>query len=633
MFDAVRNSKKIVQIFLALITLPFAFFGIDSYVRNSGVGQDVASVGDTKITVMHFDQALRERQEQLQQSLGAAFKPEMMNSPELRLGVLNGLVDQRLLFLETSKSHLLAGDEVLRDAISKIPALQEDGHFSLEKYQRVLRAQGMSEPQFEAKMRQDLLMRQLVGPIGNTAIVSQAQAEAMLRTQLEERQFSEFRIMPESFAAKVKIEVDAVKKYYDDNPARFETPEQVKVDYLMLSLESILPQVSVTEAEVQAWYDTHKDKYQQPEERRASHILLVPKAEAEKAEARTKAEDLLKELRATPEKFAELARKNSDDTASAKQGGDLGYFARGMMVKAFEDAVFQQKEGEISDVLESEFGFHIIKLTGIKPAKIRPLAELHAEIENELKRQMATRKFAEAAESFSNTVYEQSDSLQPAAEKFKLKIQHSHWIPKNPDPKEVAALGPLANPKVLSSLFSEDAVKNRRNTEAYEIAPNTLLSAHVVEHTPAARKPFESVKDEIEAHLKAQEIAAMTQSEGEARLAELNKGSEDKLAWSAVKSLSRVQGREFPPSVMQTIFKANTEKLPAYAGASVNGAYTLYKIVKVIPPEKLDEGQRKSLQNEYAAILAQEDLSAYLNALRARYRVEINKAALESKER
>ncbi|MBP8867720.1 MAG: SurA N-terminal domain-containing protein [Propionivibrio sp.] len=632
MFDAVRNSKKIVQIFLALITLPFAFFGIDSYVRNSGVGGDVASVGETKITVMQFDQALRERQEQMQQALGTAFKPEMLNAPEVRLGVLNNMIDQRLLFLETQKSRLMTSDDALRDTISKIPSLQEDGHFSLEKYQRVLRAQGMSEQQFEAKFRQDLLMRQLIGPVSDTASVSQAQSEAMLRTQLEERQFSEFRITPEQFAAKVKVEAATVQKYYDDNKARFETPEQVKVDYLVLSLDTMQQQLTVSENEIKSWYETHKDKYQQPEERRASHILLAVKAGADKAAVRTRADELLKEARSAPTRFADLAKKNSDDTVSAKQGGDLGYFGRGMMVKVFEDAVFQQKEGDISEVVESEFGFHIIKLTGIKAARVRPLSEMHAEIEGELKRQAASRNFAEAAESFSNIVYEQSDSLQPAAEKFKLKIQHSGWLAKNPGAKEMAASGLLGNAKVLASLFSDDAVKNKRNTEAYEVAPNTLVSARVVEHQPAASKPLEEVKGEIEKLLKAQEIATLTKTEGEARLAELAKG-EDKLSWSAAKSVSRVQGRELPLAAVQAIFKANVEKLPTYVGASIDDAYVLYKIAKVTPPEKLDEEQRKALQQELASILAQEDLSAYLNALRARYRVEINKTALESKER
>ena len=633
MFDAVRNNQRIVQIFLGLITLPFAFWGVDSYVRNSGAGNDVASIGDSRVTVQQFDQALRERQDQMRQAMGASFKPEMINSPEARLSVLNSLIDQQLLMLESSKNRLVVTDGALRDVIGSIPSLQEDGKFSMEKYERALRAQGMSQPQFEAKLRQDLTLRQLMGTISDSAFVSQAQATTILNLQLEERQYSEFRIAPEQYADKVKVDADAVKKFYDQNRAQFEIPEQVKVEYVILSLDSMLSQISVSDAEIKARFEGHKDKYQQPEERRASHILIVAKTEGEKAAAKAKAEEVLKEVRKTPAKFADLAKQYSQDPGSAKSGGDLGYFGRGMMVKAFEEAVFKQKEGEISDVLESEFGYHIIKLTGIKTAKVKSLDEVRADIVSELKREAATRKFAESAEAFNNTVYEQSDSLQPAAEKFKLKIQQSGWLKKNPDQREAAALGPLANEKILASLFSEDAVKNKRNIEAYEIAPNTLLSARVVEHVAASTRPLESVKNDIEKLLKAQEAATLAKNTGESRLEELKKGGDDKLAWSSLKSASRMQSRDLPPAAVRAVFKAEVQKLPAYAGASVGGAYVLYKIVKVNAPEKLDETRRNALQNEYAHILAQEELSAYLNALRARYKIDINKAALESRER
>ena len=633
MFDAVRNNQRIVQIFLGLITLPFAFWGVDSYVRNSGAGNDVASIGDSRVTVQQFDQALRERQDQMRQAMGASFKPEMINSPESRLSVLNSLIDQQLLMLESSKNRLVVTDGALRDVIGSIPSLQEDGKFSMEKYERALRAQGMSQPQFEAKLRQDLTLRQLMGTISDSAFVSQAQATTILNLQLEERQYSEFRIAPEQYADKVKVDADAVKKFYDQNQAQFEIPEQVKVEYVILSLDSMLSQISVSDAEIKARFEGHKDKYQQPEERRASHILIVAKTEGEKAAAKAKAEEVLKEVRKTPAKFADLAKQYSQDPGSAKSGGDLGYFGRGMMVKAFEEAVFKQKEGEISDVLESEFGYHIIKLTGIKTAKVKSLDEVRADIVSELKREAATRKFAESAEAFNNTVYEQSDSLQPAAEKFKLKIQQSGWLKKNPDQREAAALGPLANEKILASLFSEDAVKNKRNIEAYEIAPNTLLSARVVEHVAASTRPLESVKNDIEKLLKAQEAATLAKNTGESRLEELKKDDDDKLAWSSLKSASRMQSRDLPPAAVRAVFKAEVQKLPAYAGASVGGAYVLYKIVKVNAPEKLDETRRNALQNEYAHILAQEELSAYLNALRARYKIDINKAALESRER
>ena len=634
MFDSVRNNKKIVQIFLALITLPFAFFGVDSYVKNSGAGNDLASVGDTKITVSQFEQSMRERQDQLRQSLGANFKPEMMNTPEAKLSVLNSLVDQRLLLLEADKNRLQTSNEALRDVISRIPSLQEDGKFSMSRYETALRSQNMSQPQFEARLRQDLTLQQLIGAVGETAFVSETQAEAMLRLQSETRQYSEIKISAEQFADKVKIDPAAAQKYYDENKARFEVPEQVRAEYLVLSLDALLAQVTVSDPEVKAWYDGHKDRYEQSEERRASHILIVANADTDKEKAKAKAEEVLKEVQKSPAKFAELAKQYSQDPGSAQKGGDLGFFGHGMMVKAFEDIVFKQKEGEISGLVQSDFGYHIIKVTGIKPGKQRPLDEVRSEIVAELKAQAASRKFAEAAEAFTNMVYEQSDSLAPAAEKFKLKVEKTGLIGKNPDPQAIAALGPLANPKIIGALFSEDAIKNKRNTEAVEVAPNTLVAARVLEHVAATSVAFDTVKADIEKLLKVQEAAAMAKAAGEARLAEFKKGGEVKADWSPVKSAARMQAaRDLPPAAMQALFKADVKTLPAYVGASVNGNYMLYQIVKVSQPEKLDADKLKGLQREYGAIVAQQDLSAYLADLRLRYKIVINKAALEAKER
>lgn len=637
MFDAVRNNKKIVQVFLGLIALSFAFFGVDSYMRDAGAGSDLASVGDSKIGQQQFEQAMRDQQDRMRKEFGANFRPEMLNTPEARLAVLNSLIDQRLLLLEATKGRLGAGDDLLREIISKIPSLQENGQFSLSRYEAVLRAQGMTQAQFEAQLRQDLTLQQLVGAIGDTGIVSKTAAEAMMRIQTEERQVAELRIAPEQFEAQVKIEPAAVRKYYDENITQFEVPEQAKAEYVVLSLDALLSRTTVSDAELKAWYEGHKDRYQQAEERRASHILLMANAdapEAEKAKAKARAEEVLKELQKSPAKFAELAKQHSQDPGSAEKGGDLGFFGRGMMVKAFEETVFKQKEGEISGLVQSEFGYHIIKVTGIKGGKQRSFEEARPEIEGELKRQAAARKFAEAAETFNNTVYEQSDSLQPAAEKFQLKIEQSSWLPKNPAPQLAAALGPLGNEKVLAALFSEDSLKNRRNTEVVEIAPNTLLAARVVEHKPTAAKPFEAVRNDIEALLKALEAAALAKKTGEEKLAELQKGGEDKVGWALVKSVSRLQGKQVPPAALPAIFKANVDKLPSYVGVETGGGnYMLYKIMKVGQSAKADENTLKVLQREYSTLTAQEDFAAYLATLRARYKIDINKAALEGKER
>lgn len=628
MFDAVRNNKRIVQLFLALITLPFAFFGVDSYVRSVGTGDDLAKIGDIKVTQQQFQQALRDQQERLRAQMGGQLDPNLLDNPEARKAILDDLVDQRLLMLEASKKSMFASDDAIRRAIGAIDAFKIDGKFSAERYEAALRGQGMTPASFEAQLRQDLTLQQLAGAVGQSGLMARTVSDRILAMQGEKREVSEFRLALDGYLDKVKLEEGAAKKFYDENAKQFEIPEQARAEFVVLSMETIGAQLAVTEAEIKTWYDGHKDRFQVPEERRASHILIgSEKLGKDKAKAR--AEELLKEIQKTPAVFAELAKKNSDDPGSASKGGDLGFFGRGMMVKPFEEATYQLKEGEISGVVESDFGFHIIKLTGIHAAKEKPLAEVKGEIEAELKKAGASRKFAEAAESFSNMVYEQSDSLKPVAEKFKLNIKQSEWIGRQPNP----ANGTLGNEKVLTALFSEDSIKNRRNTEAVEIATNTLVAARIVDYKPAALQPFDGIKANIETLLKRKEAQVLAKKDGESRLEALKRG-EDKLTWGAAKSVSRMDARLIPPPAVPAVFKMDVSRLPAYTGVELPGTgYALFKLNRIDAGDKLDDARKKAMLSQLGNLAAQEEVRAYLAALRSRYKVEINQAALESKDK
>lgn len=636
MFDAVRNNKRIVQGFLVLITLPFAFWGVDSYVHNTGAGNDVAKVGNVKITQQQYQEAWRDQQQRLRQMMGASFDPAMMDSPEAKQAVLNSLIDRSILLQEAAKNRLSASDNMLRDIISKIPALQENGQFSMDRYEAALKAQGLTQAGFEAQMRQDITLQQLASAISDTGMVSSSVVDALLRIQSEERLVSELRIPAAQFADKVKPTDEDLKKYYDQHKAAFKVPEELRAEYVQLSLDTLLPQITIKPEDVKSWYDSHKERFQQPEERRASHILIMVDAKAspaDKAKAKAKAEAVLKEVQQNPGKFADIAKRDSQDPGSAAKGGDLGFFAKGAMVKPFDDAVFKLKDGQLSGLVQSDFGYHIIKLTGIKAGKVASLDEVKGQIETELKKQEASRKFAEMAEAFSNTVYEQADSLKPAADKFKLTVQQSGWLTRQANP----ANGVLGNAKLLGALFGDDAVKNKRNTDAVEVAPNTLVAARVVEYKPASMKTFESVKAQLLQVVKAQQMADLAKKAGEAQLAALQKGEGAKSGtWTPARAISRLNGSQMvPPPALQAIFKAKVAKLPAYAGATFpNGVgYVIYRIEKVSQPEKLDETKRQQLHQEYTNLSSQEDFGAYLSALRSRYKVVINKSALENPNR
>jgi peptidyl-prolyl cis-trans isomerase D len=626
MFDAVRNNKRLVQVFLALITLPFAFFGVESYVRSVGTGDDVAKIGDVAITQPQFQQAMREQQDRLRGQMAGQFDPKMLDNPEARKAIIDDLVDQRLLLLEANKKGMTVSDQLIRQTIGSIDAFKVEGKFSVERYEAALRAQGMSPAGFEAQLRQDLTLQQLAGVIGQSVVSSRSVTDRVLALQSEKREVMEHRIALDSYLDKVKLEAGAAKKFYDENSKQFELPEQAKVEYVELSMEAIGAQLAITDAEIKAWYDSHKDSFKQPEERRASHILIASD-KLGKDKAKVKAEAVLKDVQSKPASFADLAKKNSDDPGSAAKGGDLGFFGHGMMVKSFEDATFKLKEGEISGLVESDFGFHIIKLTGVHAAKEKPLSEVKSEIEADLKKTASARKFAEAAESFSNIVYEQSDSLKPAAEKFKLVVKQSGWIGRQAGQPN----GVLSNPKLLAALFSDDSVKSKRNTESVEVAPNTLVAARIVEYKPASLQPMEGVQASIETMLKRQAAQAMAKKDGESRLETVKKG-EDKLVWGASKSLSRMDSRLIPPVAVPAVFKMDTGKLPAYTGVELPGVgYALFKLNKVSAGEKLDEARLQSMLKQLASLNAQEEVQLYLASLRSRYKVVINPSALEAK--
>lgn len=634
MFDYIRNNRKIVQIFLVLITLPFAFWGVESYVRNAGPGVDVASVGSSRISQPELQQALREQQDRMRQQLGRDLPAGMLDNPEVRRAVLDNLVNQRVLAMHAAKTRLLVGDAQLGAAIQSIPAFQEDGKFSRQRYDAFVASQNLSQGEFEQRLRQDISLQRTLAAVREAAVIPRVASDRWLAALQEERELSELLLKPEQFAAQVKTTPEAVKAYYDANLKSFETPEQLRAEYLTLSQDALQVQISVSDEEINRWYQGQTDHFKQKEERRASHILLLagkdmPADQVKAAEA--KAEEILKQLKRSPNDFAKLAKQYSQDPGSAEKGGDLDWFGRGMMVKPFEEAVFSLKENDISGVVRSDFGFHIIKLTAIKAERAKPLQEVRGEIAEELKRQGAAKKYAEFAEAFSNTVYEQSDSLKPVAEKFKLALQQGPWIAKG-----VAATGPFTNPKLVAALFADDALKNQRNTEAVEVTPKTLVAARVLEHKPAVMQALDAVKADIEKRLVREEALKLAQKTGEAYLAKLNKGEPVDLAWGATHTISQVSAPGIAAEALRAIFSGNVAKLPAYAGASLaNGGYALYRTNRIKPfaVTAPDSPRSKTLREQYARIMADEDFSAWLAAVRSDYPVEINQAALESKER
>jgi peptidyl-prolyl cis-trans isomerase D len=634
MFDTVRNNPRFVQAFLVLITLPFAFWGVESYVRNIGSGADLATVGDSTITAADLQRALHEQQERLRETMGSQFNAAMFDTPEVRRAVLDSVINQRLLALAAGKANVGISDAQLQQFISSAPALQVDGKFSQQRYDELVANKGMGRIEFEARLRRDLSQQELVGAIADTGYAARAGSNGWLAAQLRQREVAELSISPQQFSGQVKLGDDAVSRYYEANRKQFEVPEQVRAEYLVLSQDVLAAQVNVSEQDIRKEYDADPSRYAEAEQRRASHVLVRVDKSASAAEvdaAKAKIADILRQVGKAPGDFAKLAKQFSQDPGSADKGGDLGFISRGMMVKPFEDAVFALKENQISDVVRSDFGFHIIRLTGIKAERVKPFDQVRGEIAAVLKRKAAATEYAKIAEGFSNTVYEQADSLKPAAEKYKLSVEQSPWLSKG-----MPAAGPLGNGKLMAALFSDDAIKNKRNTEAVEVAPNTLVSARIAEYKPASMMPLEAVKGAIEKRLNHDESVRLAHDDGETKLAKLNHGEDLSLAWGQARMVPRMGDATIAAAAVAAIFHADAAKLPAYAGAALpDGSFALYKISKDVAyaTAASETPTAAQLRQQYTRMVVEEDFNAWLATLRQRYPVTVNKSALEVKDK
>jgi peptidyl-prolyl cis-trans isomerase D len=627
MFDFIRTHQRLMQFLLLLLIVPsFALLGLESYTRMGDETNVVAKVGGQKVTKEELDAAQRQQADRLRQAYGAQFDPRLLDTPEARRGLLDNLIAQKALAVEAARNHLSVSDASLQQSILQIPELQSaDGKFDVERYKALLAAQGMTPTMYEAQLRQEMALQQINAAVQNSAFAPKSLATRLSEINEQQREVQEQLFKVSDYAPKVKVTDEMLQAYYDKSGSRFETPEQVKAEYVVLNAANIAGQVSVSDADIKSYYEQNAKRYTTEEQRRASHILITAPKEApakERNAAKAKADALLAQLRKNPGDFAKLAKENSQDPGSAERGGDLDFFGKGMMVKPFEDAAYKLKKGEISDVVESEFGYHIIQVTDVKPGGVRSLEQVKDEIAAEIRKQLAAKKYTEMAETFSNTVYEQADSLKPVADKLGLKIESVNITGREPKPglgKDV----PYNNAKFLAALFSDEAVRNKHNTEAVEVAPSTLVAGRVVSYQAKARRPLEEVKPQVRELVLQQEAMALAKKAGEARLAELQTRT-DANGFGAAKMVSRTAAGGLDESAFMAVMKADVSKLPAVVGAELPGqGYGVYRINKLAPASKVDEARRTAEQQQIAAALSQQETLAYIDVLKKRAKTKL----------
>jgi peptidyl-prolyl cis-trans isomerase D len=630
MFDSVRNNKKIVQLFLILITVPFALWGVESYLKQGSGGGEVATVGKMKISQQEFNNALNQQKDRLR-----AQSPDMdtaiVDSSAVRGQLLDGLIAKKLLLQAISKNRLAVNNAELVEAIASIPDFQENNQFSSDRYEKVLSAQGLSKEVFEARMRQDIATQQLILPVAAARIPGITTSAQWLSVQLAQRELVETQLPYANYRSQVVLAPGAAEKYYADHGKLFELPAQVRVEYVVLSADALAAQQSaVSEEEIKARYNADLSRYTESESRQASHILIAVAPNAAAADvksAQAKAQGILDQLKQNKVSFAELAKQNSQDSQSAQKGGDLGWFNRGVMTKAFEDAVFAAKEGELPFIVRTGFGFHVVRLTGIKAAKVKPLDEVKTAIAAEIKHELGAKQYAEAVEAFGNMVYEQPDSLSPVVTKWKLVPQQTGWL-KQGDKQAF----PFENKKLLNALFDPETIKKHRNADAVEVAPGVMVAARVLEHKPATRQAFALVKATIESQLIQEAAVKLAIQDGEGKVSRLTRGEDVGLSWSSPKMVSQLKNEAVPSNALGAIFKAKTDKLPAFVGVAGAEAYGIYRINAVKEGNTTtDSLENRQLLASYERAVTEEEAAAWLATLREEFPVKVKSSMSDSR--
>ncbi len=624
MFEFIRKHTKVTMGLLFLLIVPsFVLFGLDGYNRADQNTAIVARVDGQDISQAEWDLAHQNEVNRLRASM-PTIDARLLDSPEAKYATLERLVRDRVFAVAAFHSGLVVPDQKLQRLYAEDKALASfrlpDGKFDRAGF---IAQAGMTPEAYEASLRAELAARQVMLGVAGSGFAAKGAADVSLNAFFEKREVQVARFNTAEYAARVNPGDAELEQFYKDNQALFQAPEQVDIEYVVLNQDAVTKSMTLNEQDLKTYYEQNLAQLAGNEERRASHILIEAPASAPAADrqkAREKAEQLLAAVKKAPDTFADLARKNSSDTGSAANGGDLDFFSRKSMVKPFADAAFTMKKGDISDVVETEFGYHIIKLTDIKAPKQKSFEEMKPELEASLRQQQALKKFAETAEAFSNAVYEQSESLRPIAERLKLEVRTAGKLTRTPAP---GATGALANSKFLEALFSPDAIERKRNTEAVDLGGNQLVSGRITQHTPARALPLAEVKDQVRLRLQQQRGAEMARKDGAEKLAAW-KASPATAAMPAAVVVSREQAQQLPVEALKAALSAEIASLPTLVGVDLGAqGYAVVKVLKVLPRQAPSAAQAQQELAQYTQGWTSAESLAYYNILKERFKADI----------
>ncbi len=631
MFDLVRNHKRWMLFLVLILILPsFVFFGIEGYARFTGADEVMVRVGDTTITRTEYEMARRNQLERVRQLFGPGFDTRVFDSREAREQTLQQLIDQRVTALAAADGRLGVSDNALRQAIAQIPAVQENGRFSRELYTQALAAQGLTPAQFEASVRYDLSLALVVDPVVSSATYPTAILDSLLRAMQEEREIRLRQFPAADFRATVEVSEADVQQYYDDHLSEFAVPETIHAEYLLLDSDAVMGQVTVNDDEVAQYYEQNKQRFVTAASRRVSHILIeIPASadEAQRSQIRENAEALLERARRNPDSFAELAREHSDDKGSASAGGSLGWITAGMMVPEFEEVAFALQAGEVSELVETEFGLHIIRADEVREAQVKPLEEVRQQLTDEIRLQKAGARFGDLAGQFTSLVYDVTDSLQPIAEALGLQVQTASDITRDNAPADGPEI--FQDPRVRQALFSEDVARNGNNSGVIELAPDRLVAVRAAEVVPAHTAPLDSVAADIRERLTQQRALEAAETAGLQTLQKLQDGGQPEgFGEPIIVSRANPAGVAIP--VVQAVMAVSDEaELPQYVGAMSAEGYVIASVERILEAEAPAKDAVQAERAILANTLAQAEARGVIQQLRNHYKVKLEPLAAQ----
>lgn len=623
MLEFIRTKAQgwLAWIIVGLIIATFALFGIEQYL-GGGREASVASVNGQEISQQRLQQAYQMQRQRLQEMFGENFNPEMFPEARMKEQILDDLIQQELLVLAAKDSGLRIGDEQLASMIREVPQFQRDGKFSQEVYEQALRSQGQGVATFEERARRDVLTQQLQIAVMGSEFSTTSEELALMQLRLQTRDVGFMVLSAASYEKEMSVTDEEIGRYYDENAARFAIPEQVSVNYIELNAQTMAGTIPVSEQEIAERYESQKMNYSSPEERKARHILIRLAKDADEksvAEAKGRIDELAQRI-AKGESFAELAKANSQDPGSAVQGGDLGYFGRGMMDPAFETATFALKKGEVSQPIRSSFGFHLIQLDDVRGGDTKPLSEVRSQIAAEIRQEQADQKFFELAGKLGNLVYEHPDNLDEASSQLGLPLQQSAPFARS------GGAGIASNQKVVAAAFTDKVLKDGENSEVIEVNDKHLVVLRLREHTPEKQRPLGEVKAQITAQLKKDKAKLRAEEVADALLTRLAKGEdprvlakEAKVEWRRVANAAR-EGSELPPAVVTQAFRmprpadiASTART-----AMPEGGQALIALYGVASPSVIGSDESGMLKRQLQQANAQAAINSMIASLRAK---------------